>query len=79
MLVLSKWTSESSFGFPENSGLKCDQFNCGICCACYVGCCNAGGGRVTGTAGACGPAFAIFILYYVILLFYIIILFIFFL
>ena len=36
-LVQSKWTSASS-GFPENSGLKCDQFKCTSCCVCWVGC-----------------------------------------
>ena len=29
--VMSRCASTSSSGFPENSGLKCDQFNCGIC------------------------------------------------
>ena len=37
-LVLSKWASASSSGFPENSGLKCDQFNCTNCCPCCAGC-----------------------------------------
>ena len=36
--TLSKCASASS-GFPENSSLKCDQFKCGICCTCFVGCC----------------------------------------
>ena len=63
-LVLSKWASASSSGFPENSGLKCDQFNCSICCACCVGCCGTGGGGGAATADACGLEFAIFIFYY---------------
>ena len=62
-LVQSKCVFLSS-GIPENFGLKCDQFNCSICCACCVGCCGAGGSGGAGTAGACGPAFATFILHY---------------
>ena len=27
--ILSRCVSASSSGFPANSGLKCDQFNCG--------------------------------------------------
>ena len=43
LLVLSKWTSASPSVFPENSGLKCAQFNYGIC---YAGCCSTGGVEV---------------------------------
>ena len=65
--ILSRCASASSSGFPKNSGLKCDEFNCGMCCTSYAGCCGWGGWVVggAGTAGACGPASAIFILYYV--------------
>ena len=46
-LVLSKYVSASSLGFPENSGLKFDQFNCGMCC---IGCTGTGW---SGTAASC--------------------------
>ena len=64
-IVISKWASASSGfpGFPEKSGLKCDQFKCTICFACFVGCytCGvgfgwAGGGGDDVISGACGPA-----------------------
>ena len=42
----SRCVSASSSGFPENSGLKWDQFKCTIGCA---GCCGA-----CSTAGCCG-------------------------
>ena len=34
LLVQSRWASASSSGFPENSGLKWDQFRSTICCPC---------------------------------------------
>ena len=42
LFILTKCAPASSFGFPENSGLKCDQFNCSTCC---IGC--AGMDRLT--------------------------------
>ena len=45
-LILIKCASASSSGFPENSGLRCDQFNCAMS---FTGC--AGG---CGTCSACG-------------------------
>ena len=39
LFVLNKCISASSSGFPANSGLKCDQFNCGTCC---IGCSGTG-------------------------------------
>ena len=63
--ILSSCPSPSSCGFPEISGLKCDQFNCGTCCACYVGCCRTWGAGSAGTSGACGLASAMLILCYV--------------
>ena len=66
--VLSKCASAACSGFPENSGLKCGQFNCSMCCACYAGCCGVWGACGAGTAGACSPASAISTLYYVCLL-----------
>ena len=60
-LVLSKCASASSSGFPENSGLKCDQFNCGICSA---GCCSAGATGGAGASGACDPTSALSYLFY---------------
>ena len=69
-LVLSKWASGSSSGFPENSGLKCDQFKCTNCYPCFAGCCAccagsswAGGSEGAGISGACGPASAILYLF----------------
>ena len=56
--IRNRCVSASSFGFPENSGLKCDQFNCGMCCTC----CGAWWAWGAGTAGACGPASAVSIL-----------------
>ena len=58
LLVWSKWASASSSSFPENSGLKCDQFKCTNCCAwcaCCVGCYACGAGCCTCCAG-CGWA-----------------------
>ena len=40
-LVWSRWASASSSDFPENSGLKWDQFRCTSCCAGCAGCCGA--------------------------------------
>ena len=64
--VLSKCASTSSSGFPENSGMRCDQFNCGTCGAGY---CSAWGSWGTwgawgalGTSGAWGPGWAIILL-----------------
>ena len=52
--VLSNCASASSC-FPANSGLKCDQFNCGMC---WIGCAETGGSTYpcscTGGWGACG-------------------------
>ena len=75
-LVLSKWASASSSDFPENSGLKCNQFKYTICCPCWLGCgvgcagcCGAygtgwvGGGGGPGIFGACGPASAMVYLF----------------
>ena len=64
--IVSKCTSASS-GFPENSGLKCDLFNCDQYCTC-AGCCSiCGTFRAWGawTAGAGSPASAMSMLYYV--------------
>ena len=43
-LVLNKWTSTSSSGLPEYSGLKCNQFICIWACWPGCGCCGMGGG-----------------------------------
>ena len=65
--LLNKWASASSSGFPENSGLKCDQYKCTTCCAsadccaCCEGCCWAVGGA--GIYGTCGPASVILYLF----------------
>ena len=70
--VLSKCASASFSDLPANSGLKCDQFNCGICCICYMGTswswATGGCTACCGCCGACGwiggaggPASAIFI------------------
>ena len=45
-LLWSRCASPSPSGFPENSGLKWDQFKCTMC---GTGCCGA-----CGTAGCCG-------------------------
>ena len=64
-LVWSRWASASSSDFPENSGLKRDQFKCTIYCLCCAGgawysccfgaccpvCAGAGGGGGGGGAG----------------------------
>ena len=47
--VVNKWTSTSSSGLPENSGLKYDQFNCGI----WTGGVGGNIGLGTGTGGFC--------------------------
>ena len=53
--ALSKYASASSLGFPANSGLKCDQVNCGICCIGCLGTSWFGAtGSCTGCWGACG-------------------------
>ena len=44
LFILSRCASASSSGFPENSGLKDDQFKCGIFCTCCTGCCGTWGG-----------------------------------
>ena len=72
-LVQSKWDSPCSSGFPENSGLKWDQFECTNCCPCCAGrawcscCCGtcypacawADRVGVAGTPCACGPGSAL--------------------
>ena len=66
-LVLSKWASTSSSGFPGNSSLKCDQFKCTTCCPCACGvhwtggcgACGAVGGGGTGVFHVCNPCSAI--------------------
>ena len=45
-LVWSRCASASSSGFPENSGLKWDQFKCPICCAVCCGACSTAGSAV---------------------------------
>ena len=56
-LVQSRCASASSSGFPENSGLKWDQFKCTICCSCCAGrawcswCCGACCPTCTGAGG----------------------------
>ena len=44
---------------PENSGLKYDQSNCGICTGGASGCIGLGGfaGGLGGCIGACGGGF----------------------
>ena len=68
-LVLRRCASASSSGLPVNSGLKCDQFNCGIgagridcvggtiSCAGGAGSCMGGAGGTTGRilGGGWGP------------------------
>ena len=52
LFVLSDCALASSSGFLENSGLKCDQFNGGIC---GMGCCGTSGSWGTwGTWGTAG-------------------------
>ena len=62
-LLLGRWASASSSGFPENSGLKWDQFKCTICLPCFAGgvgcsccccwaCCLAHAGAEGGGSGA---------------------------
>ena len=51
LLVLRRCASASLSGLPANSGLKCDQFNCGIG-AGWIGC----AGRAIGYAGGTGGA-----------------------
>ena len=62
LLVLSKWASASSSCFPGNSGLKYDQFKCGIhrCTGCW----GVWGAEGAGISGAYSPASAIFYLYW---------------
>ena len=61
--VLRRCVSTSSSGFPVNSGLKWDQFNCGIgpgCTGGAAGCpggtavCVVGSGSTAGSGGASG-------------------------
>ena len=53
--VLSRCASASSSGFPENSVLKCDQFNCGKGTGCIGGAWGMGGYLGwAGGWGACG-------------------------
>ena len=49
----------SSSGLPENSGLKYDQLNCGICPGGACGCIGLGGfaGGLGGCIGACSGGF----------------------
>ena len=55
-LVLRRCASVSLTGLPANSGLECDQFNCGIGAGC-IGCvaghvsCAVGAGSCTGGTG----------------------------
>ena len=42
-LVQSRCAFVSSSGFPENSGLKWDQFKCTTCCPGCCGACSAAG------------------------------------
>ena len=72
----SRCASASSLGFPENSGLKLDQwryttfccwpawswFYCCCCCSCCCWCCWFGGGLGAGTPPSWS---AIFILHYI--------------
>ena len=59
--------SASSSGLPENSGLKCDQFNCGIgagwndyvgepihCAGSITSCMSGTGGCTAGVSGVTG-------------------------
>ena len=66
LLVLSKWTSASSSGFPENFGLKCYQFKWTICCACCAGCVSCCPYCV-GCAGCCGACGGVEVLEYLVL------------
>ena len=50
--VLRRCASTSSSGFPVNSGLKWDQFHCGI----GPGCTGRAAGCTGGTAGCVGDA-----------------------
>ena len=61
-----------SFWFPGNSGLKCDQFNCGIyglaVCGCTgcTGCCSACGAcgaEAAGGAGGTGSPASVMLIY----------------
>ena len=49
--ILKRCASASSSGLHVNSGLKCDQFNCGTC-AGWIGC--VGIGYIGGTGGCTG-------------------------
>ena len=67
--VLRRCVSASSSGFPTNSALKCDQFNCGNepGCASGITICSGGAGGTTGCTGgmggcACGSPSAIFLI-----------------
>ena len=73
--ILRRCASASSSGLPANFRLKCDQFNCGICCigsagigwlggigSCTEGAFGAGAcgaGGAGGAGRACGLASAI--------------------
>ena len=50
-LVLNKCAITSSSGLPENSGLKYDHLNCGICAGGACGCIGLGG--FSGELGGC--------------------------
>ena len=53
--VLSKCDSASLSGFPENSGLKWDHFNSGICGAgCSNACSAQGAGGPGRSRASCG-------------------------
>ena len=67
-LAQSRWASAYSSGFPENSGLKWDQFRCTTWCAGCTGCCGAcgsggsawsGGGLGVATFCGCSPGSAL--------------------
>ena len=57
--ILNKCAIASSSGLPENSGLKYDQFNCGIFVGRACGCIGLGGlaGGLSGCIGICGGGF----------------------
>ena len=56
LFVLYKYASASLSGFPENLGLKQDQFNGGICgTGCHSACSTRGAGRAGGAGGSLAP------------------------
>ena len=54
--VLRRWASAFSSGLPANSGLKCNQFNCGNGPGCAGGKTGCAGGPegITGCTGNTG-------------------------